>query len=778
MLIPKRLAFVIIAIFIGALLLVAVGSTAFLAAWMPRHGAAWVKTQVERSYPAVEVSVGPIRYEWMRGFIIEEVRATERRSGETWVRARAVRFSVALWPLLRRQVAFKAQAALNIPAPTGLQLTGRYDWPQEALDMRATTEEIPVKSLTGPLARMVPPSTNGTLRLDLRLTRAPGTPSLFSGEVVGTDMAWSAPRLRLTGDVALTGSAAPPPVPGAAWTFDGHAALRSGTARLPLPGPLGYVTDIEGEADLTQDQVTIRALSGRVLESPWRLEGTVARTGLEALLTADVPLKKLSDALSPFKAQWEPAGESQLRMVCRAAYGAEPLVDCLAQAQLQDAGLTGPRQPGPVTGINGRLSYDHLEKRLVIEDLQAQLLGEPLWLRGEAWLVPFALAEGGESARLTGTVGFAEAALRVAARLAPYAWLIDEARLSLPHSRLTLTGTLARGARAPSALALRGSVDVADLGRVPFVTWPKLETWKLRGVTEVDAQLEGRAVPWRDATLRGTLRAEQLSVRDLPLRRLVCEFEQRGGLARATVPAALFGGGKLTGQLDLNVGERDAPFHLEVDLTAVQLAQLRQAIPAWRQSAAEGSASAHLSLGGPWRDRAQWRGDGWLTATGEQLGSVPLLERIFRGLFGVLAGRLGLETLRRAQITQVAGRWQLDHSRVRTEDLRISGLAGAEPVSIYAKGSVGLDQTLDFVIEPEFSEQLVLQAPTVNTFATTVLKFAGGLDRLRRYVGRHRLTGTLKQPDYAFEVSLQELLKQLFTPSADDLLQDVLQKLP
>ncbi|MBI3321923.1 MAG: hypothetical protein HYZ91_06630, partial [Candidatus Omnitrophica bacterium] len=91
-----------------------------------------------------------------------------------------------------------------------------------------------------------------------------------------------------------------------------------------------------------------------------------------------------------------------------------------------------------------------------------------------------------------------------------------------------------------------------------------------------------------------------------------------------------------------------------------------------------------------------------------------------------------------------------------------------------ANGSVGFDRSLDFVIEPELSERIVLQSPTTSTLAATVLKAAGQLDRLRRLIGRHRLTGTLDHPTYRFELSTQEIFKQL-APAAGDFLQQLLE---
>ena len=57
--------------------------------------------------------------------------------------------------------------------------------------------------------------------------------------------------------------------------------------------------------------------------------------------------------------------------------------------------------------------------------------------------------------------------------------------------------------------------------------------------------------------------------------------------------------------------------------------------------------------------------------------------------------------------------------------------------------------------------------------ARTVLQAAGHLERLRQIIGRHRLTGTLNEPVYRFELSTQEVFKQL-APTPGDLLQNLL----
>ena len=176
---------------------------------------------------------------------------------------------------------------------------------------------------------------------------------------------------------------------------------------------------------------------------------------------------------------------------------------------------------------------------------------------------------------------------------------------------------------------------------------------------------------------------------------------------------------------------------------------------------------------GSWADPTSLRGDGWLRATGEHLAELPLLDQILRGFFGALANQLGLASFRKAQITEIAGQWRLAQARLSTEDLRLSGVSGDQPMTIDLHGSVGLDQTLDVSVEPDLSEQLVLEAPNTSTVARTFLKTLGGLERLRRLVGRHHLGGTLDNPQYKFEFTPEQLLSQVLPGGLERLLESL-----
>jgi len=537
------------------------------------------------------------------------------------------------------------------------------------------------------------------------------------------------------------------------------AALTGGKLIAPL-------TDIRGtlDVDLLARRLSIASLTARLGGERLTLQG-------EAGLRAPMPLRLHATGRLPLEAllPWLNAGT--------------PLSELTGTADV-DLHVDGPAgQAPPIGTIELHNTTAALNApSLAIERLNAsvELTPETIEVHEAAMTLnghPFAL-QGSMTrtadAELSAVARVPEGELQLRGRLSPEDLVLEQGLLSLAQSRVSVQGRVARESRRPSAVAFAGTIELSELTSVPFLPLPALEPWALRGTADVQGEFRGRFDDWQAASIRGRIRAGHLEARHLPLEQLVCTIEQHERVLRAQIPSALFAEGKLMGELTIT---HTAPARQDVlvqaDLIGMALDRLTQAIPAWRNRSVTGRASAHATLSGTWQARHSWTGEGWLKGEGEQLGDVPLLDHIFRGLFGVLADRFGLDMLRRAQITSMTGRWQLTQERIRTDDLRLGGRAGAEPVSIYAKGSVGLDRTLDFVIEPDLSEGVVLEAPTTSTLARTVLRAAGQLERLRQLIGRHRLTGTLNEPVYRFEFSTREIFKQL-APTSADLFQNLL----
>ncbi|MBI4597775.1 MAG: DUF748 domain-containing protein [Candidatus Omnitrophica bacterium] len=540
-----------------------------------------------------------------------------------------------------------------------------------------------------------------------------------------------------------------------------RAALHQITVNGPkLPEPLTNVTGTL-HLDALGRHLSIEELKGQLHHQPLAVSGDVeltTPTRLNLHVEGTLPL----DAVRP----WLPSSISleQLRGL------AELDVQLIGPVtRLQPSGRIGFQD---ATLITPSVSLEHAHGAALIAPHRVDLSNVSVRLHGEPVTIN-AVVSPLEPLTVAGTIAFSHGQLVLNGRMTPRTFAIDDSRLSLIATQIRVTGTIGRTAAAPSALDAIGTVELSELAEVPYAKLSALAAWQPRGLVNVEAQFRGQLSAWEAADLHTRLRAHTVSIRGIPLDEITVAVEQSGGLLRARIPSAYVAGGKYWGELTVAQRPTEHRYAVESDLVGLQLDRLAKAVPALQSRTIAGTASSHLLVTGTWEQRESWRGEGWLNATGDRLGDMPLLDALFRGLFGVLGERLGLDSLRRAEIKQAALHWRLADQRFRTEDLRLTGLAGAEPVAIYAAGSAGLDRTLDFVIEPEFSEQVILQAPTTGSLASTVLKAAGQLDRFRRLIGRHRLTGTLEDPKYRFEFSTQEIFKQL-SPSGGALLEGLL----
>ena len=874
----KRVLLITVSLVVAVALLGSLLIWLALAEWVPVKGKALLIQELEKRAP-ITVTIGSIRYEPIHGFVLNDVRAVGPAQ-DVWCVIPAMNARVDWFTLpLTRSLAFRGRALLESPGQTVIVFSGRYHLATKALTLNGETTDLPLRSLTTPLRRLIPtPLTDGSARLQVHVAQASGALPTVTGRLIGTGLIWQGSPWRATGDVTLNGTAVPPSAPGGRWSLQGLAALSRGQVDdAPI---VGAVTQLKGTARVSQERIEIEELSGVALDSVWTLEGDLALQPLavEALLTSRIHLAPLASAFPQVGEAWQPQGMAEMRVVCRGPLAPQPLLDCLARARLEDATLAGRLLDGPLTNITGTLGFDWLAQTVSIDALSGRLERQPFHVSGDvrirrplelalhadgtvplAWLsvwlptngaisglsgtAAFDVALNGPlpSPQILGTVSVDDAAaqwmtpplllehLSGSARLSPEAieipeatmrlndqpltmsatitppppgrreipalktamrfpqgqlWLtghvtpeevvIEEGHAVLTHSQLRFDGALGRRPERESRFSVSGGVELSELSHLPFLPLPVVEHWKLEGLADVEAQFQGQLSDWPSAAIRGRLTSEHLSARTIPMDQLSCTIEQSHGVLHVRIPSGLIAQGHLQSELTVEHLTKGTDYALQADLTGLQLAALTEVVPMWNARTVVGQASAHAVVSGTWERPASWRGEGWVNANGERLGDVPLLDKVFRGLFGVLSDRLGLDMLRRAQITQASVQWQLAEERFVTDDLRLAGFAGTEPIAIYADGSVGFDQTLDFTIEPELSEGVVLQAPTTSTLAGTVLKAAGQLERLRRLIGRHRLTGTLKDPSYRFEVSTKEILKQL-APSPVDFLQNIFQ---
>lgn len=560
-----------------------------------------------------------------------------------------------------------------------------------------------------------------------------------------------------------------------AWTDCLAAAgLRDATvsgAMLPTP-----ITDLSGglRYDLLTQQLDLEHVQGRMAQHPIGIEGSARLTNPPSLavhLTGRVPLEAAAAWLPTASPVQAPTGFAAVDLHIT---GPPASAEYVGTVQLREAGFQLGRGRHTVDQLDADLSL--ASDRLSTTDGRARWNGQPITV--VAAITPrrqAMLTEWLRDADIEASIGLSYGRVQFTGRSTEASLVIDRARLSLAHSDVVLQGTLSRQPERTSRLAFAGTLELADLTTLPFPALEALVSWQLQGTVAMEGAAAGLLGRWSDSQVDAHVGAERVALRGVPLERVTCTLQQRDGGWRIVVPSALLGGGKFWGQFAFGSEDAADAFQFEADVVALQLEQLAQAIPAWRQRSVTGTASAHAVLSGRRSERNGWRGEGWLDASGERLADLPLLDRLSQhALLGPLAEWLRWDLLRRAEITRASLRWRLADGQVRTDDLRLGGavqnvpVVGSASVALYVQGSVGMDESLDLTVRPELSEQVMSQSQVLGG-ASSVIKAAGLLEKFFA-LARYRVTGTIKEPRTRFESTPQDLVSQLLQWSPVDLL--------
>ena len=736
--------------------------------WLPgplTDGVLKLKAHIQRS------PQGPIAIDGeLSGSTLQYSLATGRFKGDVLIDGTAVRSDPASpWQ-------FEAAAKIQQGTIEGLPTVGSIT--RLEASARAWPDRIEFDRITYEML-----GSSWTTEGRVQLTPAPSLETLTSAQLNLTRLSETLPAL------------------GSAWQLEGRSDLRM-VCRGPLKPVLFLdclaetkvrdvkvsgerlttpISGITGQLryDALTHQLDVQQLQGRIHQHPLAVDGVVqltrsASVNLHAI--GRLPLETFTPWLPPSSPIKAANGLAALDLEITGPLNAARY---LGTVQLRQVGLQLSERPDVIDRLDANLSLTN--ERFSITDGRVRWNDQPMTF--VASVVPrraAPLMQWLNDADIQTSVGLTYGRVQLSGRTTPERVEIETAQLTLAHSDVALRGVVSRLPDRASRLAFSGTLDLADLNTLPFSDLETLKAWELQGAVGLEGEASGVAGRWNDARVDGRLRAERVMLRGVPLEQVTCTIQQRDGTRRIVIPSALIGGGKFWGQLALGIEESTDAFQLQADVVGMQLQQLAQAIPAWQRRSVMGTASAKATVAGKLSDRNSWRGEGWLDASGEHLGDIPLLDRLFQhALLGPLAEWLRWDLLRRAEINRASMRWQLANGRVRTEDLRLGGAVQNVPVvntaavALYVNGSVGLDQTLDLTVRPELSEQVMNQSQVLGA-ASSVIRAAGLLERFLT-LARYRVSGTIKEPHARFEYTPQELLKQLLQWSPVDFLGQIFQ---
>lgn len=544
------------------------------------------------------------------------------------------------------------------------------------------------------------------------------------------------------------------------WTAQGQ--LTDGTLNTPqLPFPIEHLK-VQARCDPAARQCTIDVASGVAGEASFNAAGTVGMADpFPSVLAVNVttPLAQMIPWMPPTLKDWAWSGQGVIKATLRG-----PLREITPEAirgelDIRDGGVQPPDQWPAVRRINGRLVY--AEETLSTPGLRFSVNDVPYTLTGTVQH----LAAGEEP----------EATLRLASEplVANLDAQLEEQTLHLRllegryrNSTFRVLGDLLNLPHPTANLYAESAIELSDLSTLPLPeTWrTRLTAQRVQGLVRANASLQGPLdARWLTGRLGVKGAAERCTIGAVTLQQMNADVRIEEGQLDVPTFGAVYAGGQVQGRLTADLRQAHPPFQLQVAAIQVDLAQATQP---WRSATAPpmaGALNTSWTLQGQGLQWTALRGTGTVQAVGENLGTVPVLDRILGGLGGVVADHLRLGRLRQVTFKQVEGRITIAGGKAMTQDVAIRG----DTMGVLVEGAVGVpDGGLDLVALPSVAQAVVQESPVAGVAAAPAKSF----DALA--LGRVRITGTLQEPRFTSQLAPVGDLLQRFLPSG---VRDVLQ---
>ena len=545
-----------------------------------------------------------------------------------------------------------------------------------------------------------------------------------------------------------------------------HSLVPSWAAKARLDDGMPASLQAHVRCEQAQRRCIIDELTGTAQAMTITLQGAV---GLDdpfpstLTLTVTAPLAGLAPWLPPpFKTlAWTGSGT-----VTATLEGAlrEQLTPTHAEADVRDGGVHLPAPLPSMQHMTGRLIFD--DDTLSTPGLQLTVFDNTCTLTGTV-----------EHVRLEDVpeISLHLASPRLTANLDAQ---LDEHDLHVHllegrylGSTFRAIGDLLNLPHPTANLFVKSTLDLADLPTLPVPPGWKdfLTAHAASGTALIDATFQGPFDPsWSTGRLGLKISSPQCALGRVLLQDVTAEAHLEDGQLRVPAFAAGYAGGQLQGHGSLDVTTPTPAFNLQ--WTAAQI-NLAQALQPWHPAQPiVGTLDTSWALTGEGQQWQRLRGTGTVRAEGENLGTVPVLNRILGGLGGIVADYLRMGQLRRVTFKQAEGRFTIADGRVTTQDLTFRG----EAMGCTAEGGVDFNGQLDVLVIPSVMQAIAQQSPVLGQAAGKISQF----DTLA--LGRVHIGGTLEEPQFTSKLApADQLLQQLLPDQVRDVLhglQDILRR--
>jgi hypothetical protein len=307
--------------------------------------------------------------------------------------------------------------------------------------------------------------------------------------------------------------------------------------------------------------------------------------------------------------------------------------------------------------------------------------------------------------------------------------------------KLDLFGHIKNADSAAVDTSLEGEVriDLSRLNTLPGNAGQSFEKINITGFVISEISFKSTDPLFKEYDLTASLLSSRIILDEITLTDMKAGMSLKNGRLKIPDMTSSFYGGKIYGDIKLDITEKGLPYILMLSVENMFLDEFIEDVTG-KFSPVYGNTSAKLSLQGYSTDNRTMEGTLDVEILDADLGPMPLLTPLLGDIYSILRDTM-IAPENRVNISQAYGEFTIKNRRISTHNALLWG----NNIAIYGDGHMDFDGTIDFTLENKFTQSPIQQVGNwQTTLRDTIIRFGKAL-------GKARLKGTLQKPEWKFD---------------------------
>lgn len=321
------------------------------------------------------------------------------------------------------------------------------------------------------------------------------------------------------------------------------------------------------------------------------------------------------------------------------------------------------------------------------------------------------------------------------------------------NSSFNIKGTVRLNDSPEAMLYCEARLDLADIENILSTSKNLSAALRPGGQCVVAAFYKGSLKNIEKAEARLKLSSSRLSLGKLSFDDVFLDLRMDDGIIKSHRLSMRPYSGLVNASFMAEPVKKRVPFSFSFALKDADLKMVSEDM-GLKKKTISGLLSGKLFLKGELASVDTLNGSGWVAIVGGRLWELPLL--------GGITKLLKMSYLESVVFREAAGNFVIGNRKISTDDLTFY----SDTVNITAAGNLDFDSNLDFILKTNITQEIVEDSSEIAGIANLLLRQAGN------YMGRIRVTGTLKDPKYDFSA---KPIKKILQKGIKGLLRSILQ---